>query len=86
MAVYLTHFWALVMKRINYFRRDVQGLVCEVILPCLVVLGGFAILTISFVVDSPAAPISLSEYPEYTPTSTIMSFTSATDKASADSL
>jgi ATP-binding cassette, subfamily A (ABC1), member 3 len=82
----LTHFWALVTKRINYFRRDVQGLVCEIILPCLVVVGGLAILTIDFFVESPAAPLSLSEYPDYIPTSTIMSYTSATDKTSADSL
>jgi hypothetical protein len=86
MAVYLTHFWALVMKRINYFKRDIQGLICEVFLPCAVVLIGFAILTISFVIDSPAAPLSLSEYPDYIPTSSLLSYSSLISPQEIDSI
>lgn len=84
--MYFSHFWALVMKRVNYLKRDIQGLTCEIFLPCLVVLGGFAILTISFVVDSPASPISLSEYSEYLPTPSLMGYSSSAAKADATSL
>jgi hypothetical protein len=86
MTIFLSHFWALVWKRVNYFKRDIQGLACEIFLPCLIVLGGFAILTISFVVDSPSAPISLSEYSEYLPTPSLIGYSSSAAKADATSL
>jgi hypothetical protein len=73
----------LVLKRVRIFRRDAQQLICEVFLPILVVIGGLSILTIKFVVDSPAAPISLSEYPSFIPTPSLMSYDSTMDQTKA---
>lgn len=53
---------ALVKKRLIYFSRDSKGLVCEVLLPCIVILAGMSILLIKFVVPSPAVEISPSYY------------------------
>ena len=49
LQVFILHFWALLLKRVRYFRRDLQGFICEVFLPCAVVVGGLAILTVSFI-------------------------------------
>jgi ATP-binding cassette, subfamily A (ABC1), member 3 len=53
---------ALVKKRLIYFSRDSKGLLCEVLLPCIVILAGMSILLIKFVVPSPAVEISPSYY------------------------
>ena len=45
-SVFVLHFWALFLKRVRYFRRDLQGFICEVFLPCAVVVGGLAVLTV----------------------------------------
>jgi hypothetical protein len=47
------------------------------------VIGGLSILTINFVVDSPAAPISLSEYPSFIPTPSLMSYDSTMNQTKA---
>ncbi|EAS03348.1 ABC transporter family protein (macronuclear) [Tetrahymena thermophila SB210] len=39
-TLFLTHFWALIKKRIHYFRRDKKGLCCELILPILLIAFG----------------------------------------------
>jgi len=44
--VFWMHYQALFMKRINYFKRDKKGLVCEIFLPMLIVVFGLLILTI----------------------------------------
>ena len=44
---------ALILKRVRYFRRDIRGLICEIFLPCAIVVVGLAILLVNFVVDSP---------------------------------
>ena len=43
----------MILKRLRYFRRDIRGLICEIFLPCAIVVVGLAILLINFVVDSP---------------------------------
>jgi ATP-binding cassette, subfamily A (ABC1), member 3 len=50
----LTHFKALFLKRTRSFKRDLNQLFCEVLLPCLIVILGLAILKITFIVNSPA--------------------------------
>lgn len=44
--LFLTHFWALVMKRVHYFKRDKKGLFCEMILPCILIVIGLWSMTI----------------------------------------
>jgi len=41
--IFRTHFIALVKKRIQYTKRDKRGLICELILPILMVIGGILI-------------------------------------------
>lgn len=43
-------------------------------------------MTIKFVVDSPAAPISLSEYSDYIPTKSLMSYSSSVSNGNADAV
>jgi ATP-binding cassette subfamily A (ABC1) protein 3 len=61
-TLFFIHFYALTLKRVRYFRRDLRGLICEVFLPCSIVVGGLAILMINFVFESPSMLITPSMY------------------------
>jgi ATP-binding cassette subfamily A (ABC1) protein 3 len=61
-SLFFIHFYALTLKRVRYFRRDLRGLVCEVFLPCSVVVVGLAILMINFVFEAPSLLITPSMY------------------------
>jgi ATP-binding cassette subfamily A (ABC1) protein 3 len=52
------HFWALFLKRCRYFKRDVRGLLCEILLPCIIVVCGLAIMTTTFLIESPSLAIT----------------------------
>lgn len=52
-ALFFRHFNALFLKRVRYFRRDIRGLICEIFLPCALIVVGLAILMITFIIDSP---------------------------------
>lgn len=39
---------ALIIKRIISFKRDVRSLLCEVVLPCLIVVIGLSLALITF--------------------------------------
>lgn len=39
------------MKRARYFKRDLKSLCCEILLPCLIVLLGLILMTISFITE-----------------------------------
>jgi len=39
-SLFCTHFEALVKKRLHYLKRDKRGMMCELILPVLMVIGG----------------------------------------------
>lgn len=41
--LFSTHFVALTKKRVQYAKRDKRGLVCEIVLPILMVIGGILI-------------------------------------------
>lgn len=41
-----------------YFKRDLRGFICEVFLPCLMVVVGLSIMLITFIRDSPAQLIT----------------------------
>ena len=43
------HFWALMKKRFIYFKRDKRGLVCEIVLPIIIILMGMYLTTIKFI-------------------------------------
>jgi len=47
-TIFKTHFKALIKKRIQYTRRDKRGLVCELVLPILMVIGGILIANTAF--------------------------------------
>jgi len=49
--VFKSHFKALLWKRINYLRKDKKGIVAEIFLPILIVIFGFGISTIQFIVN-----------------------------------
>lgn len=43
--LFFMHIKALIIKRLRYFKRDKRGLMCELFLPCLVVLFGMLIIS-----------------------------------------
>jgi len=58
------HFNALCKKRILYFKRDYKGLVCEIILPILVVIVGLLVTLVNFFKESPPMTFTTSALPQ----------------------
>ena len=46
------HFNALIKKRFIYFRRDVKGLICEIVLPIVIIWLGFLVTKIQFIQEA----------------------------------
>lgn len=44
-SLLVPHTKALIKKRLNYMRRDRKSIFCEVVLPCLTVLGGLIMVS-----------------------------------------
>jgi len=55
--------WALIIKRLNIYKRDRCGLCCELIVPVILVLLGLGLLQIPFLKDSPEFTLDTSVYP-----------------------
>jgi hypothetical protein len=51
------------MKRFNYLKRDKKGILAEIGLPILVILGGFGLASVSFINVKPSLLYGLSFYP-----------------------
>eukprot|EP01017_Pseudomicrothorax_dubius_P046657 TRINITY_DN8255_c0_g2_i3.p1 TRINITY_DN8255_c0_g2~~TRINITY_DN8255_c0_g2_i3.p1 ORF type:complete len:1028 (+),score=239.16 TRINITY_DN8255_c0_g2_i3:182-3265(+) len=51
--LFFTHFWAMILKRVWYFKRDTLGLLCEVLVPIAIVAIGFFLMLLTFFNDSP---------------------------------
>lgn len=64
LALFFVHFWALFIKRLQYFKRDKKGLCCEIFMPCAIVGVGLCITLITFIYESP--PLKM--YPGILPT------------------
>ncbi len=73
----LLHFWALVIKRVKYFKRDLKGLICEIFLPCLIVVFGLSIMLTSFIIDSPKLKLDIVDLGYGFPMKTIVSGSSS---------
>lgn len=52
--LFFIHFWALLLKKIQYYKRDKKGLMCEIMMPIIMITVGLGIMTIKFVIESPA--------------------------------
>lgn len=74
--LFFVHFWALMLKRLHYFKRDKKGLVCEIILPCIVIVLGLCLTFITFTYPSPAMDLvpSILTLPIQTPVQMDKSF------------
>lgn len=53
LKLFFSHYNAIIVKRLLYFGRDKRGFICEVFLPCVMVVVGLSLLLISFLSDSP---------------------------------
>lgn len=51
LMLYFVHFWALLKKRFIYFRRDLKGIICEIFLPCAIMLAGLSLTLIEIIPD-----------------------------------
>ena len=61
-SLFLTHFYALVTKRALYARRDKKFLICQVILPLVVVIIGLSLLLLKPDFNQPDLVLSPSHY------------------------
>ena len=52
--VFSIHFAALFKKRLDIYKRNVKGLVTEIVIPVILVLIGFGLSKISFFNNSPS--------------------------------
>ena len=68
-TLFLTHTAVLIQKRMRYFKRDLRSLCCEIFLPCLVVVVGLGLMSISFVKNAPTMLVSADNF-EWTNTTT----------------
>jgi len=59
----MMHLIALLKKRLLYFQRDRKGIICEVMVPILVVFIGLTVALINFIIESPSLLILPSIYP-----------------------
>ena len=62
MEIFRMHFGALCKKRFIYFKRDLKGVFCEVILPILIITAGLCITLIRFVRDPTPQEIQPSQF------------------------
>lgn len=63
MNVFMINFKALFRKRMNIYKRNVKGLVTEIIIPVILVLIGFAFTKVQFFNDSPARYLTPNDFP-----------------------
>lgn len=61
-TLFLMHTIALVLKRARYFKRDIRSLFCEILLPCIIVVVGLALMTVNYIYDSPELLVLPSVY------------------------
>ena len=54
---------ALIVKRFNIYKRDKCGLVCEIIVPVILVLMGLGLLQIPWITDSDSFYLTTDAYP-----------------------
>ena len=47
--IFFIHLWALLIKRFIYFKRDIKGLFCEIVIPIILITIGLALTKITFV-------------------------------------
>jgi ATP-binding cassette, subfamily A (ABC1), member 3 len=51
--IFWMHFWALIKKRVICFKRDVKSLICEIILPIIIIWVGLAFTRIQIIKQQP---------------------------------
>ena len=55
--IFMTHFMAMLKKRLIYFRRDLKGLMCEIVIPILIIVFGLFITQVQIIGDPTAGYI-----------------------------
>lgn len=54
---------AVITKRMHIYKRDKTGLICEIIIPIILVIFGLLLTKINILSDSPGVPIEPTAYP-----------------------
>ena len=52
-----THFIALILKKLRYFKRDKQGIIREVFLPIIIMIIGLVIMQKPITISTPVVPL-----------------------------
>ena len=68
--IFRIHFWALLVKRFIYIKRDYKGLICEIFLPIAVLALGLLLTLITFVAEAPIYQVNYSMMVRDAPSST----------------
>ena len=66
MSIFFSHFAGLFIKRYHYSKRDKKGILCEIVVPIIMVLLGLLLTTISFLQESVPLEIEAGMY-EFVP-------------------
>jgi ATP-binding cassette, subfamily A (ABC1), member 3 len=67
--IFRVHFWALLVKRFIYIKRDYKGLICEIFLPIAVLALGLLLTLIKFVNEAPIYQINYANMVKEAPSS-----------------
>ena len=54
---------AMLVKRFHIYKRDKCGLLCELIIPIILVIGGLLFLQVGWTTDHPTFALDTSAYP-----------------------
>ena len=54
---------ALLIKRFNIYKRDKCGLVCEIVVPIILVIFGLSLLQVSWLKNPPTFLLTTDAYP-----------------------
>ena len=54
---------AVITKRMHIYKRDKTGLICEIIVPVVLVIVGLCLTKLTFLSNSPETPLVPSAYP-----------------------
>ena len=65
--LFFIHFWALIKKRLQYFKRDKRGLACEIFIPCIMLIFGLYMLTMPGSYEQKSYWLDTDKLYDYTP-------------------
>lgn len=74
-SLLFVHYWALMVKRLIYIKRDKKGFLAEIFLPCCIIVAGMGIQLVTFIYEPTSLLMNASVlYPEAVPLKTLYAY------------